>query len=175
MQRTCVQHQSLLLHHCVLRRKSTPRATPSKRFVLARKVRLHTAASAQGPNDKQRPADQKPAGSAGPGKQKPAAEKARDDAQAAAAGKTAPGSKPTPQPAQKPQPAPQPIPKPQPARQPAQPVSREAPKAPSKPQAQPPKPAAWDQAAASDWGPTENKRDFFGMSLPSFANLAYLA
>lgn len=168
MQRTCVQHQSLLLHHCVLRRKSTPHATPSRCFLLARKLRLHTAASAQGPNDKQRPADQKPAGSAGSGNQKFAAEKARDDAQAAAAGKPAPGNKPAPQPAQEPQPAPQPVPKPQPARQPAQSVSREASKAPPKPQAQPPRPAAWDQAAASDWGPTENKRDFFGTIVNGF-------
>ena len=162
MQRTCLQHRFLLRYHFMLRRAPALHFSSLNRSLPARQIRLRTAASAQDSNDTKRPADQKPTGSAGSSGQKSAAEKARDSAQAAAAGKPAAGSKSPPQPAQKQPPAPQPAVKPQPARQPAQPVSsRGASQAPAKPQAQPSKPA-WDQAAASDWGPTESKRDFLG-------------
>lgn len=134
--------------------RNTAKAFSPCKLLSKKKSSLRPVSSAQGPSAKPTSPDDKPKGSAGASNQKAAPEKPRDDAKASVAAKSpAAGKEVAPTPPQM-----------QPAKQAQPAVDRQiASKANARPQFPSPKAGAWDQGAAGDWGPVENKPDFVGV------------
>ncbi|KAL0022748.1 hypothetical protein WJX77_011191 [Trebouxia sp. C0004] len=148
MQHASVQHNASLIPYCV----SSRRTALILRSHRCPKPGLRSRCSAQAPGGRSTPPNEKPRESKGPPNQKPASDKPRGE----------PNTVPVENAPVTGRPATHTAPKPQPAKHTPPAVSKEIPKASTRPQSPGPKAAAWDQAAAGDWGPVESRPDFIG-------------
>ncbi len=148
MQHAIVQQNASLVPCCV----SSRRTALIHRSHRCPKPGLRSLCNAQGPGGRSTPSNEKPRESKGPPNQKPASDKPRGE----------PNKVPVDNAPATGRPASHTPAKPQTAKQTPSAVSKEIPKANTRPQSPGPKAAAWDQGAAGDWGPVESRPDFIG-------------
>lgn len=147
------------MQHSIVQQNASlvPCWVSSRRTALIRSHRcpkpgLRSLCNAQGPGGRSTPSNEKPRESKGPPNQKPASDKPSGGPNtvpvdnAPVTGRSASHTPAKPQMAKQTPPA----------------VSKETPKANTRPQSPGPKVATWDQGAAGDWGPVESRPDFIG-------------
>ena len=148
MQHAIVQQNASLVPCCI----SSRRTALTHRSHRCPKPGLRSLCNAQGPGGRSTPSNEKPRESTGPPNQKPASDKPAEG----------PNTVPVDNAPVTGRPASHTPTKPQMAKQTPLAVSKEIPKANTRPQSPGPKVAAWDQGAAGDWGPVESRPDFIG-------------
>ncbi len=148
MQHAIVQQNASLVPCCI----SSRRTALIHRSHKCPKPGLRSLCNAQDPGGRSTPSNEKPRESKGPPNQKPASGKPPGGPNTVPADSAPVSGRPASR---------TPV-KQQIAKQTPPVVSKETPKANTRPQSPGPKVAAWDQGAAGDWGPVESRPDFIG-------------